>query len=448
MTNRFSLKPSALTPWLVCLGAALFFAFVFFQVTMFNTISKSVMHAFDMNSVSLGYLSATYFIAGALFIIPAGLLLDRFSIRRIALIVMALCVLSVYLFAITHSLVLAFATRAIVGIGNTFAFLASMQLAARWLPARRLALGMGLIITTIMLGGIIAQAPLTLLMGAIGWRGATAVNASLGLVFLVYCFYALQDAPDPHAAHHPSEAASTVLLKFWSSMKKPQNWLCSSYTGFMNMPIAILGELWGTMYLTHTRHFSMATAATISSMMFFGMIIGAPALGWLSDHLQRRKAPMIVSAILILFIVIAIAYLPIGSALALMALFFLLGFFSSAQTLGYPTIAESNSLAMSGTSLSIAAIVLNVISFIAQPFYGWLMHTQPVTYNAAGKIVYSAASFEVAMILLPAAFIFSLISAFYIKETHCKPFDHQHIASNADIDTSSILKSTEATQEY
>jgi len=400
------------------------------------------MHSFNLNAIHLGYLSSTYFFADALAIIPAGLLLDRFSIRRVMLIVMSLCVLSVYVFATTHNLYAAFVARAIVGMGNAFAFLGSMQLAARWLPSKRLALGMGLIITTIMIGGIIAQTPLTLLAHAIDWRGAMIVNASVGLALLLYMFYAVQDAPIGKNLNEGIDATATVFSKLWRSMKKPQNWFCSSFTAFMNVPITLLGELWGIMYLTQTRHFPMTTAANIASMMFVGMIIGAPAMGWFSDKIGKRKTPMMTSAFLILLVVIAIAYLPISSAFALGVLFFFLGLLSSAQVLSYPTMAESNSLAMTGTALSIVAIMLNLVSFAAQPLYGWLMHTQAYTQNAAGKITYSSASFDVAMALLPIAFIISFVFSYYIKETFCKPYTAD--SAESDEAASSMMRESAA----
>ena len=435
------LLQSSYTPWLVCLGAALFFYFAFFQLVMFNTISKAVMHDFHINTIHVGYLSSTYFFADALAIIPAGLLLDRYSIRKVVLVAMSLCVISVYVFASTHDIYTALIARAIAGFSNAFAFLSSMQLAARWLPSKRLALGIGLIITIIMIGGIIAQTPLALLVQAVGWRGAMLVNASLGLVFLLYMFYILQDKPETMVLTTHIDDTATVFSKLWISMKKPQNWLCSGYTAFMNVPISLLGELWGIMYLTQTRHLSMTTATNITSMMFIGMIIGSPSMGWLSDKIQRRQRPMFIAACFILLIVLAIAYLNIHSIFVLGLLFFLLGLLSSAQVLSYPTMAESNTLAMTGTALSIVAIMLNLVSFFAQPLFGWLMHTQPVTYNAAGKIMYSSASFEIAMIILPVAFVISLVIAWYIRETHCLPYDEKHHASTNNPTLSNNAKS-------
>ncbi len=368
----------------------------------------------------LGYLSSSYFFADALFIIPAGILLDRYSTRTITLIVMTACVISTYVFASTHSYTIALVCRAITGAGNAFAFLASMQLAARWLPPKRLALGIGLIITIIMLGGIIAQTPLTLLIKNIGWRKAILGNASVGLVFLAYMWIVLRDYPKGSKPARPK--GQRLFTNLLLSVRSKQNWLCGSYTGFMNLPISLLGELWGVIYLTQARHLSTTQAANIASMMFIGMIIGSPAMGWLSDKFQRRRTPMVVSAALILIVVLLITYANISSVSILMALFFFLGLLASAQVLSYPTIAESNPATVTGTAMSIVAIMLNLASFIAQPLFGALMDGGSGKVTVKATAIYAPSDFYLAMLLLPAAFLISLILAAFIKETFCKPF--------------------------
>src|SRR3990167_5800777 len=183
------------------------------------------------------------------------------------------------------------------------------------------------------------------------------------------------------------------------------------------------------MYLTQTHHLSMTTATNITSMMFIGMIIGSPCMGWLSDKMQRRRIPMIMSAVFILAIVGLIAYINITSAILLGSLFFILGLLASAQVISYPTIAESNSLAITGTAMSTVAIFLNVVSFIAQPLFGWLIHLSWDGTKVNNIPVYSASNFHLAMVLLPLAFIISLLIAFKVRETYCQHASAEKISA-------------------
>ena len=131
----------------------------------------------------------------------------------------------------------------------------------------------------------------------------------------------------------------------------------------------------------------------------------------------------------ILGVVLLIAYSNINSTSTLSALFFLLGLLASAQVISYPTIAESNSLTITSTAMSTVAIFLNVVSFIAQPLFGWLIHLSWDGTKVNNIPVYSASNFHLAMVLLPLAFIISLLIAFKVRETYCQHASAEKISA-------------------
>ena len=61
----------------------------------------------------------------------------------------------------------------------------------------------------------------------------------------------------------------------------------------INLPVFILGGLWGILYLTQVHHLSSAEASYATTLFFVGVIFGSPAFGWLSDAMERRVFPMI-----------------------------------------------------------------------------------------------------------------------------------------------------------
>ncbi len=63
------------------LTASLFFFYEFIQLNLFNPISVQLMLDFHLNAVQLGNLASTFFYGNALFLFPAGMLLDRFSTK-------------------------------------------------------------------------------------------------------------------------------------------------------------------------------------------------------------------------------------------------------------------------------------------------------------------------------------------------------------------------------
>ena len=159
-------------PWIVCFTAALFFFYEFIQMHMFSSISPELMRDFSLNAEQLGFLSASYLYADVVFLLPAGMILDRISTRTVIIAAMAICITGTLGFALATNVWAAAFFHFLSGIGNAFCFLSCIMLASRWFPPRRQALVIGLIVTMAFIGGALAQTPLSLLAHAVGWRHA------------------------------------------------------------------------------------------------------------------------------------------------------------------------------------------------------------------------------------------------------------------------------------
>ncbi|MES1989164.1 MAG: MFS transporter, partial [Pseudomonadota bacterium] len=72
-------------PWVVCISAALFFFYEFIQMNMLNSLGGYLVKEYDISATQLGNLSAWYFYANLLFLLSAGLVLDRLSTRKVIL---------------------------------------------------------------------------------------------------------------------------------------------------------------------------------------------------------------------------------------------------------------------------------------------------------------------------------------------------------------------------
>lgn len=406
-------------PWIVCFSAALFFFYEFIQINMFNAISPGVTKTFGLSATQLGNLAATYLYSTVLFLFPIGLLLDRFSTRKLILIAMSICICCTALFASSHNLVLAQIFRFIGGGAGAFCFLSSLMLASRWFPSRKLALVTGLIVTMAMVGGVVAQTPLTLLVDHFGWRYALLASAGLGVLFWLTIFLFVTDYPE----NYSGKTHQQYELGFWISIKQAvknyQTWFCGLYTCLLNLLILVLGAVYGDGYLQTVHHLSRLQASYVTTMIFAGTIIGSPLWGWYSDKIGRRKKPMILGAILSLLLVLFVIFNHHFSPTALIIVFFILGITTAAQIISYPLIVECNSRELTGASEGIASALIMAGGAIFQPFFGWLMD---LNWNGAlhnGIRVYTQQNYQTAMWILPVAFFISLLLALSVRETYC-----------------------------
>lgn len=426
---RDQLSFAKIQPWLVCLSAAFFFFYEFIQMGMFNSISQELMRDFSINAGQLGFLSATYFYADVIFLLFAGILVDRMSIRVIILSAMVLVVLATISFAFSRSWQLAAFSHFIAGIGNAFCFLSCIKLATRWFPSQRLALVIGIIITIAMAGGVVAQTPFALLVHAIGWRSSVLLNAALGAIITLLVYFFVYDYPKQPFFHKTSPETisppTSVRKSISFALFNKQNCLAGIYTCLLNLPIVLLGALWGTLYLTQVHHLGKTRASLVAMMVFLGTIVGSPAVGWLSDFLGRRRLLMIWGALLALLTVLIVMFMPGLTFFSLLILFFLLGIFTSTQIISYPLIAESNPNYLTGTATSLASTLIMGGGAVFQPLFGWLIDLHWDKTLIQGLPFYSPSNYLCGMAIMPIAFTVGLIAAYCLRETYCQPYSQE-----------------------
>lgn len=405
--------------WLVVLVSALFFFYEFLQMNMFNTINADLMRAFNIDGTKISNLSAGYFYADILLLFPAGIILDKFSTRKLLSCAMLVSVAATFCLSLTDNYWFAFAMRLLSGFGAAFNLLSSLKLASRWFEAKHLALVTGAVVTMAMLGGVVAQTPMTLLVAQVGWRHAVQIDAAVGVLFLVLIVAIVRDFPKGYIEKAQQTVASlgvtqTVKKILWNR----QNWFAGFYTCFLNLPILVLGALWGIQYLSQANGFTRIQASAITSMLFIGTIIGSPILGEVSDYLRQRKMPMIVGAIFSLIVILLIRYIPTPSFTMMMILFFVLGFVTSSQVISYPLITESNPLSLTGSALGMASVIIMAGGAIFQPVMGWLLDLHWDGTKVHGVPSYSIADYHFAFMIFPITFVISFVFSFIVRETH------------------------------
>lgn len=400
--------------WFVCLSAGLFFLYEFFQLNIFDVINQPLRDDFHIDATQLSWMSSAYLWADILFLLPAGIILDRFSTRTVILSAMFVCVIGTVGFALTDSFLLASFFHFLSGIGNAFCFLSCIVLVSRWFPPRRQALVVGSLVTMAFIGGMMAHTPFAYLNELFGWRQALLIDGAVGAFLLIWIYFIVQDKPHDAPALTRTQPGGG-LAGFLKALTNPQNGLAGLYTCFLNLPIMVLCALWGASYLQVAHHLSEMAASNVVSLIFMGSVIGCPLVGWLSDTQGRRKPLMILGALATLLIVTPLFMNSVLSQFSLSLIFFSLGFVTSTQVISYPLIAESNEAEQTGSSTGIASVIIMGGAGVGQVLFGWLM-----THHAQNTSQYSVADFQFALWIFPIAAVAALIAVLLTRETYCK----------------------------
>ena len=412
---------SSMLPWLVCFAATMFFFFEFIQGNMFASIAANIMQDFEIQADKMAYLSSIYYLSNVIFLFVAGMVLDRYSIKNTILIAMLFCVVSTFILAYSHSFYIALFCRFITGIGSAFCFLGPVRLASHWFPPKRMALVTGAIVTVAMTGGMIAQYPLTKLVAYVGWRQAVLDVGILGFAMLVLMTFWIKERPQ--VAVKKEGKPIKVLAAAKKAYLNSQYLRAALYTSLMNMAIAVFGAMMGTLYLEQRLSVSAEQAAMVNGMLFFGAIIGAPLVGWISDKVGLRILPMKVGVIASLLTLLAVLYVPV-SLNTMAILFFLLGFFTSAQVISYALVAESSSPMMTATAVSVISILTQGGYLIYQNLFSTLLTKHEGMHLINGVPIYTLEAYQQAAVILPVGLLIAFLLLFGLKETHCHQVEH------------------------
>lgn len=397
-------------PWLICLSAGLFFFYEFFQLNLFDVINQDLRASFEIDAAQLSWMSSACVWANVVFLLPAGVMLDHISAKKVILCSLMLCVLGTFGFAATTSFNLATFYHSLAGVGNAFCFLSCVILVSRWFPPKRQALVIGLIVTMAFLGGMAAHTPFAFLNNKFGWRSAVLIDGVVGILILIWIYFFVHDKPAKTTTNNPLN--TNWLRKFKTSICNKQTWLAGMYTSCLNLPIMVLCALWGGSYLVDVHNLSPIAASNVVSLIFFGSIIGCPLLGWISDKHGKRKPTMLWGAIFTLILVLPLVLPCTLSTTNLSLIFLALGFVTSTQVISYPLIAESNNPGNTGVATGLASILIMSGGGLGQVIFGNLMTINSLTT----KVV---SNYHNAMLIFPVSACIALAAILLIKETYC-----------------------------
>jgi len=163
------------------------------------------------------------------------------------------------------------------------------------------------------------------------------------------------------------------------------------------------------------------TASAAVSMIWVGIGVGSPLIGWWSDTIKRRCMPMAVSAgVGVIAMIGLFAFHNISWPMMYFVLF-LFGLSASGQAFSFALVRDNNHPHVVGTAIGFNNMAPIAGGAIFQPIVGLLLR-----HHSDGSIVngipfYSVTDYKYALIILPICFIVALIvSLFFLKESYCE----------------------------
>lgn len=405
--------------WLVWgLAAAFFFS------DYMARVAPGVMHRFlqidfGINEVGFGILTASFYVPYILMQIPVGLTVDRLSIRWILTVMSLITAFGCCVFGLADGLLTAAIGRMLIGFSAAFAFVCALRLATSWFPPAMLGLLAGLTQALGMLGAAAGEAPVSFLVGAVGWRHSMLVIAFLFIVLAALLYQFVQDRPQSRAKTVKKDHHISILESLRIILTHKQAWINALYAGFLFGPTAVIGEAIGPAYLQYGRGLNVHAAAFATGLIFIGWGIGGPLSGWISDRVGRRKPIMVASAFFGIILTSLFVFYPEMNKTIAYTLFFIFGLTNTGVAIAYAVSTELHERKVIGTSIAFTNMISIFVGASLQPLVGQMvdMVSGARAYNVE---MLTLADFQFGLQILPLSSIIALILACMVKETYCK----------------------------
>lgn len=422
-TDAQPVPPGGGRAWVIWFLGASCFGYAFFHRVAPSVMVTDLMREFAVGAAVLGNLSALYFYTYAGLQIPVGVMIDRWGARAMIAISVTLAAAGGLVFALAPSIYPAYGARLLIGAGSAVAFVGTLTLVSRWFPPHRFAFLSGMTMMIGLAGGVTSQGPLAHVVEQIGWRNMQLAGAAFGFALALAVWLIVRNSPGPRpreAAPGAGDQRPGLMATLATVVGRPQVWNIALVAAAMSGPMLAFGGLWGVPYMKLRYGLDRPDAAFCTSLLFIGWAVGAPLAGWLSDHLGRRKAPLLLAASLPLLSMVVLFFGPDLSLTAASALIFFIGLSSSMMVLCFALGREISRPDTHGTVTGFVNAFTVGSGALLQPIIGLMLDWQWDGAMADGVRSYTIDNYNIAFLSLIAISGLGLVCAAMVPETRCR----------------------------
>jgi len=414
--------------WLIFSILALAYFFVYFHRLSLSVVADHLIQDFDTSAGILGLLGSIYFYCDAAMQLPAGLLSDSVGPRRTVTWFLLAASAGSILFGLAPNIETAFVGRILVGFGVSMVFIPTMKILSQWYYPHEFASMAGILNAVGGAGVMAATWLLALMTEAFGWRFSFELIGGCTLVIAVLAWLIIRDRPRDRgwpsladlAAKPDAPAAAVQTIPLLAGMRQvvgtPHFWPLALWFFFDCGIFFGFGGLWGGPFLMHVYGLTREAAGAVLSMIAWGMIVGSPLLGFVSDRvLKSRKKPFIGCA-LILTVELGLLYaFPTRFSVPMLyvAFFVFSVCASSIVVIGFTTTKELFPVEIAGTSVGTVNLFPFLGGAVYMPFLGNILDRYP--RNAAGA--YALEGYSTMLLVLLVSAVIALACTFMMKET-------------------------------
>ncbi|HXY98076.1 MAG TPA: MFS transporter [Steroidobacteraceae bacterium] len=375
MIDSRAATPSFAVQALMYVGLAFVMLGNYYGYDSVAPVAEQLSRELHFTDTQIGTLNAIYSLPNIFLVVVGGVLVDRFTARRMVVGTTALCLVGAVVTALGAQFPVMAAGRLLFGIGSETLSVATTVALAQWFAGRYFALLFAANLSLARLGSYLADRSPSFAHGlyARGWQPPMWLAVGFAVASfagaLVYFVLDRREAPRGTLALPPPPERFDWrhLLSFRS-----EYWLLVGTCVAFYSVIFPFRSTFAIKYLQQAQGLSLDAASTLNSYVFLAAVFATPVFGLILDRTGRNARLLAAGAVLLPLSFLVLVTLPGSAGLSTT----LLGVsFSFLPAVLWPTVVRYSPPEQLGTAYGIMTTLQNAGLFGANIIAGYLNDT-------------------------------------------------------------------------
>lgn len=398
------------------LGLSIWFACAFFYALEYFVRSSTgalldgfTEEPYNLTLAATAMFSSSFYWSYIISQIPAGILVDKFGIKRVMIVSSAIFSVAMLIATLAHNESMLLTYRILAGFGGGFAILCAIKAIVIWLPNRLFPAFTGLTQFVLYVEATLSAAPLVFLARHLSISQIMALILIISVILLLVSIFIIRVHPDYSKQNKQNGQKISSLKDIVTVFKNKQIWFNGLYCFTIYGTTVLFADLWGIKYLQLTG-FSQANAGYCTSLIFIGVAISSPIWGAIASVFDGEKKFLLITPIFGFFIVTYLLFFNTSFPVAVI-LCILFGSVQAVHVLNYSALRNTVSATQIATGLAVVNMFLPLSGGILQPATGALI----THLKQSHETLYA---FQSTLIIIPILMILSFIIALFIKDSN------------------------------
>ncbi len=367
-----------------------------YYVTRFNysPVIPLVREDLGISNAQAGGVMACFFVAYAVFQLPAGYLGDRLGPRRVLTSGALVSMIGNLVFSRGSNLGVLSMGQMINGVGQAMGWTSAIKLVVSWYPRSRRGFAIGLFATCVTGGSSVGMRLSGFLGDHLGWRSSFVIPPALMAMIAVVFWIFVRDRPrekgfpdfedevdlekqidaDPRSRLSVVLSNRTLWMVAWV-------YFCFVYVQFGCL-------VWIPSFLKEGYALSVDRASTTASLVLLPGVFASPLAGFLSDHyFGGRRKPLVLFGLIVLSGSAFLLSLGVNMTFAtvLLAVVGLMILMPDVLLAAYPSDILSRKL--TATATGFLTTLTSLAGVMTTPVSGWIADR----FHSYGAVFFSFA---------------------------------------------------------